>query len=509
MSEQDEPTQKLRIYPRPRRPVRGSLPVALSEPCELSPMPALEELTRPGAHPLALPGDAGDDISRRPTLPLAQASFSQAKAHFSLLYRVVTLPTAAVFSGARCIWTMASSAATRDERRRQSLVSGRDRAKGKRQRPDRRGKGPASRPSPAAPTRLRRRRRPRCLTLALLLLLALVVLGGLVVSGLYALETTVLAPLAQFFHPLDGDSDGAIDGRAWNLLLLGSDNDRKFVFPAVLTQVMMVVHVDPLNKRVFMLSIPRDSWVAVPGQAGMHKIDQAFYMGAAARHSFDDGVRLARATIEQDYGISIDRYAWIGLGGFASVVDTVGGIDIDVTHPLLDDNYPDDTGRGTRASNPYALKRLFLVPGPQHLTGEQALEYVRSRHADLVGDIGRTQRQQEVLEALKKKLDVSTIFSNLSALFRDLTGKVYTDLSQREMLSVANFARDLPASSIQRLTLGPGKGSGNYGSLATINDPGLDASQDILLPNCANIQPVINRIFDLGDAQSCRVNGSG
>src|SRR5581483_2208246 len=107
-------------------------------------------------------------------------------------------------------------------------------AKGRRRSVERKKK-PAPRP------RLRRRRRPRCITLALLLLLALVVLGGLAVSGLYTLETTVLAPLAQFFHPLGGDSDGAIDGRAWNLLLLGSDNDQKFVFPAVLTQVMMVV----------------------------------------------------------------------------------------------------------------------------------------------------------------------------------------------------------------------------------------------------------------------------
>jgi LCP family protein required for cell wall assembly len=132
--------------------------------------------------------------------------------------------------------------------------------------------------------------------------------------------------------------------------------------------------------------------VAVPGQAGRYKIDQAFDMGASVNHSFDDGVRLARQTIEQDYGIPIDRYAWIGLDGFSSVINTLGGLDIDVTHPLLDDNYPDDTGPGTHASNPYAVKRLYRAPGPQHLTGDQALEYVRSRHADLVGDIGRTQR---------------------------------------------------------------------------------------------------------------------
>src|SRR5205085_12026794 len=116
--------------------------------------------------------------------------------------------------------------------------------------------------------------------------------------------------------------------------------------------------------------------------------------GATQNNSFDNGVRLARLTVEKDYGITIDRYAWVGLSGFASVIDTLGGVDIDLTHPILDDNYPDDTG--SHNGDPYALKRLYIMPGPHHLNGEQALEYVRSRHADLIGDIGRTARQHEV-----------------------------------------------------------------------------------------------------------------
>jgi LCP family protein required for cell wall assembly len=341
-----------------------------------------------------------------------------------------------------------------------------------------------------------------------MLLLTLFALSGLLITGLYLTETTIIAPLAQFFRPINGDTNGSIDRRAWNLLLLGSDNDQKFVFPDLLTQVMMVIHVNPLTNSVTMVSIPRDSWVSVPGE-GMHKIDQAFLLGASAHHNFDDGVRLARATIEQDYGVSIDRYAWVGLDGFSNVINTLGGVDIDVTHPLVDDNYPDDTGQGAKTANPYAVKRLYLAPGAQHLSGDQALEYVRSRHADLVGDIGRTQRQQEVLQALKKKLDIATIFNHLSELFHDLTGKVYSDLSQSELLSVATFARDLPSSSMQRITLGPGAGDQNYGTLTQASDPSQDESQDIVRPNCATIQPVINRVFDLGDTQSCQVNGGG
>ena len=107
---------------------------------------------------------------------------------------------------------------------------------------------------------------------------------------------------------------------------------------------MMVVHIDTIHDTVMMLSIPRDSWVYVPEVGGMHKIDQAFLLGAEQHNSFDNGVQLARLTIEKDYGISIDRYAWVGLSGFVKAIDTLGGVNIDVTHPIVDDTYPQDTG---------------------------------------------------------------------------------------------------------------------------------------------------------------------
>lgn len=360
------------------------------------------------------------------------------------------------------------------------------------------------------PTKVRQKRRRRRWLLWMLVsvLLLMLLIGGGISYSLYLVETHILSPLAQFFHPVSGGNEEAIEGKAWNLLLLGSDNDHKFAYPDVLTQVMMVVRINPYAHKVSMVSIPRDSWVRVPGQEGMHKIDQAFYLGAAPHHRFDDGVRLARATIEQDYGIPIDRYAWIGLEGFASVINTLGGIDLDLQHPLLDDNYPDDTSQGKNSLTPYAIKRIYLPPGPQHLSGDQALEYVRSRHADLVGDIGRTQRQQEILQALKQKLNMTTIFNHLEELFHDLTGKVYTDLRQGELLSLGSFVRDLPSQAVTRITLGPGHGEQNYGTLTRLMDPNLREIQDVVLPNCANIQPVLNALFDLGDVQSCQVTAT-
>jgi len=302
--------------------------------------------------------------------------------------------------------------------------------------------------------------------------------------------------------PNQGRTGDILSGPRINILLLGSDNDNKYSFPALLTQVMMVVHVDPDNKSVYMVSIPRDSWVYVPVNGAMHKIDQAFFFGAAQHNNFDDGVRSARQTIEQDYGLTIDRYAWVGLSGFASVIDTLGGVDIDVTHPIVDDAYPDDTR--ANSNDPYAVERLYIAPGPHHLNGLEALEYVRSRHADLVGDIGRTNRQQEILEELKKKLTVPNIISHFQQLIADLSGKIYTDLSAQEMLAFANFGRALPSSAIRRVTLGPGSGNHDYGNFATVYDPTLNANQSVVIPHCDTIQPLFNSIFGIG---ICNVTG--
>src|SRR6266487_428440 len=348
----------------------------------------------------------------------------------------------------------------------------------------------------------------RMRTFIYIFLLLTLLVGGALAFGYSYFESTIQAPLLNFFHPVSRSNnepppdDSAITGRPWNILLLGSDNDNKYSFPALLTQVMMVVHVDPDNNSVYMVSIPRDSWVYVPVNGAMHKIDQAFFLGAVKHNSYDDGVRLARQTVEQDYGITIDRYAWVGLSGFASVIDTLGGVDIDVTHPIVDDAYPDDTRANPK--DPFAVKRLYLAPGPQHLDGLQALEFVRSRHADLVGDIGRTNRQQEILEALKKKLTVSNVINHFQQLITDLAGKVYTDMSPQEVLAFANFGRTLPSSGIKRITLGPGSGNHDYGDLKQVFDPSIGTNQDVVLPRCENIGPLFTNIFG---SVVCNVNG--
>ena len=114
----------------------------------------------------------------------------------------------------------------------------------------------------------------------------------------------------------------------------------------------------------------------------LHETDNATNPLDVKLHGFAHTV----ATIEQDFHIPINAYAWVGLDGLIKVIDTLGGVDIDVLHPIVDDTYPADI---TSPNNPYDYQRVSIPPGPQHLDGSTALEYVRSRHGDLLEDVGR------------------------------------------------------------------------------------------------------------------------
>ncbi len=353
------------------------------------------------------------------------------------------------------------------------------------------------------------RRKVNSTRLALTLFIFLLVAGCGTLTAVYSIYNTAIhGPLKTFLRPVSRDTkepasekqsrdDSQVLGRAWNILLLGSDNDRKYTFPAILTQVMMVVRVDTIKNTVTMVSIPRDSWVPVPQIGGMHKIDQAFLLGSQKSNKFEDGVRLARLTIESDYGIPIDRYAWVGLDGFAKIIDTLGGVDINVPHPVTDDSYPNDVGAGSDPNNPYAYRSISISAGMHHFNGDETLQYVRSRHDDPLGDIGRTERQQQVLIALKPKLNASTILQHMPQLLKDLNGSLYTDLSETEILAFANYGHGLSSKAVQHLTLGYGSGDQDYGDGATVFDPLLNTNQSVILPHCDKIEHVINRIFDV------------
>jgi len=263
-----------------------------------------------------------------------------------------------------------------------------------------------------------------------------------------------------------------------NVLLLGSDTDAKFA-GNYNTQILIVVSIVPSDKKVSMLSIPRDLWVRIPGH-GAEKIGLAYGAG---------GVALARQTIESEFGIPIHYYAWVGLDGFIKVIDTLGGVDVDVSHPIVDDAYPDDIN----TSDPYAYRRLYIPADLQHLDGARSLQYVRSRHGDLIGDFGRSQRQQQVLDTLRSKTNGRDIVTRLPELASDLKDSVRTDMTIQELARLAAFADQIRSEPVQQFTLLPPKYSNN----GTSGD-----GQSIVIPDWRQIRPLVDIIFNLRTAET-------
>lgn len=350
----------------------------------------------------------------------------------------------------------------------------------------------------------RKRRFPIWTRVAVAILVVLLVLIGSGVYYYYSNFASILGTsTGQNINRLQGDNapdgrgsnGGTVPNNRINILLLGSDTDIKFTNSdgthSYLAQTDIVVTIDPNTKSVGMLSIPRDTVLKAANNQGFMKLDQVYQRG---------GVALSLATIHQDFGIYIDHYAWVGLDGFIKVIDTVGGVDVDVLHPVTDDLYPDDTGTN-KSSTDTGYKRLYIAPGPQHLNGANALEYVRSRHSDLNGDFGRSARQQQVLNQLKTKLNNPGIVSQLPALARDLNGYVKTDMNIPDILTWVNFARSINSNKINRIVLDT-----HYSRTVdqyVIPGEERDGGQSVVFLNCDAVQPLIASMFALGNTAKC------
>jgi LCP family protein required for cell wall assembly len=254
---------------------------------------------------------------------------------------------------------------------------------------------------------------------------------------------------------------------SFTVLLLGSDNDSKFPSDHVLTQSMIIVRFTPSTKKVVMLSIPRDLLVPL-STGGTGKIDGAYSYG---------GPGAAIATVENNFGIHIDDYIWIGLVGLINVIDKIGGIDVVTSAPVMDDFYPADIGPG----NPYGYLRVAVLAGPQHLDGTHALQYVRSRHNDLQSDFGRSQRQQQVLLALRAKA-AGVSAADVPGLAAALKGQIKTSMGLQRIATLLPITSSLDLKNIQQIVLLPPYTHGG--------GPG-----DSVTPNWGLILPLVHQYF--------------
>jgi len=301
---------------------------------------------------------------------------------------------------------------------------------------------------------------------------AWIVVLGFVLAG--------LGGLGAYFLPVfqAAATSTAISGLLPNLnptqpftvLLLGSDDDSKFVPGRLNTQSMILLRVDPSTKQATMLSIPRDLWLQIPNE-GWGKISWGYQNGGASG---------AVAAVESNFKVHVDDYVWIGLNGLVKLIDTLGGVNLQVTNPVLDDYYPADLNS---AEDPYGYYRVAVLPGATHMDGVQALQYVRSRHGDVRGDFARSERQQQLLLALKAGASHVNV-TDLPQLANAFNGELKTSIGLDRLRALMSIANDFNGPNVHRVLLVP-----------PYTSEGFAGGQSVVFPDWGRILPLVHQSF--------------
>lgn len=257
-----------------------------------------------------------------------------------------------------------------------------------------------------------------------------------------------------------------------NILLLGIDA-REQAGSLTRTDIMMVATVDPVGKTAAVLSIPRDLYVEIPGR-GEDRINAAHVYGELDKYP-GGGPGLAKKTVELNFGIPIHYYALVDFQGFVKIVNTVGGVTVDVTRPVKDDEYP----VGMRG-----MKRIYIPAGLQHMDGEMALQYARSRHNDTV--INRARRAQQVLLALRAQALKLDLVPKLPVLIATMQDTVQTDIPlDQQGLALAQLVAEIDPAAIRAVVIDETMVMGYTTA----------SGAQVMLPKWDRIRPLIQEVF--------------
>ena len=275
-------------------------------------------------------------------------------------------------------------------------------------------------------------------------------------------------------------------GQRVNILLLGRggyENDAPY-----LTDSIMAVSIDPVSNRVMLASIPRDLVVKMNLQSPSNrtwanKVNAAYEVPytniiccvAKQYTGRDGGGHAAEHEVSKITGPTFDMYIAVDFSAFRDMVNALGGVDVCLTTNLDDSTYPDYHG---------GYHPIHFKAGCQHLNGEQALEIARSRHAVQAAqssDFGRARRQQDIMEAIKKKTTSVNGFSKAPALLNALQQNITTDMSLSDMKAIYDWGKNLPNTSIIKVALTAPQ-PGTDGNLLDFADCGMGPSVSQLCP---------------------------
>jgi LCP family protein required for cell wall assembly len=257
-----------------------------------------------------------------------------------------------------------------------------------------------------------------------------------------------------------------------SLLVLGVDGENA---TSDETDMLMLLYLDAQARHAFLLSIPRDLYVEVPGYG---QVRAGSVYGLGEQDETTDGLALAQETISATVGLAVEHAALVRFDSFVRLIDAIGGVDVEIPHPIDDPDFPDGHG----GSDPFSIPA-----GTQHLDGATALRYARTRVVPAPG-FDRTFRQRQLVLAAHDHVTRFDLLPDLIAqaptLWSAIVGGLETTLSLSNAIDLALPTASLTAADITTATLD---------ECCTIQ-----AGERVLLPQPDEIEALMNRLLEGG-----------
>lgn len=287
--------------------------------------------------------------------------------------------------------------------------------------------------------------------------------------------------LTQPTQPPSAPSPSPSKSETLSVLLLGTDR-RGPEGGTNNTDTLMLAQFDPGTHRIAVLSIPRDLYVDIPGH-GSGRINTAYALGL---NDGNGGLVLARETVSDTLGIPVQHAVLVDFQACVAIIDTIGGVDIEVPYDIYDATYPD---QGT------GYDPFYISAGEHHLGGDTALKYARTR-ATSAGDFDRAARQRQLILAIRDRVLslelMPTLVAQSPQLWAQFKDSFETDLTLSEIVDLMVTASRVPADQIVMAGI-------DQTYTRPYTTPG---GAQVLLPDEVRIRALVTEVFSPHDKAS-------
>lgn len=283
----------------------------------------------------------------------------------------------------------------------------------------------------------KRKKKTRRKLVYTVLVISMVLLSGVIV---FATNLSLQAKNAtsNMYEPLERDKDDIKESKfdsaiaedsAFTLMLTGIENQEGATYGR--SDVIIVATINPKTEKISMVSIPRDAKVYIPDLGYEDKINHSYANG---------GINYTINAVEELLDLEIDYYVSTDFQGFEDIVDTVGGIEVDVPFTF-------------KAQLTESLKWKTYTEGTMELNGNEALAYVRMRKTDPQGDIGRNLRQKQVIQEIINQGTSLGNITKIDDMIRDVGNNVKTNIPSSEYFGLIKMYQNLKSSPFEQLQI--------------------------------------------------------